>query len=478
MKKIIALLLAMVMVLGMVACGAKTEPEAAPAPESAPEAKPEPALEADPVEQEEAPVEVETVTYFCTVGAYLDVLTAAIDEWNAGEGAEKGVYIQMTSNINEGSTANEILMQAGTFHDLSHGCDNQAWILNGWVKDLYEIAETDEELAELIASYEQYFAPGKCYVNGILASLPLEITPVKLAVNTDLLDKYGYEIPTTIEEMVNVAIGIHEQSNGEFYGFGGSTLSAMVRRLLFKAVVNSTGTMHWDPNTGTYDFSPFKEVIEAYAEMYQAGAVLGLDDLAIDPIRAEFAAGKVAFFTAPAYDVTVYTSQFPAQCNWTVIDFPAYSTGANYKGVYFNVSNIGICAPAYDNSTEAHQQAVVEAFKFLNSDELYSRIYAAGGIIPYKQEIVQNTEVQVDYPQWELMADATNYTSVPTLPDSVIPLEGDNYQTVMLEVIYGNITFEEAVADLNERYNAAVQAAIADPDIDMDQYIYEWSAAK
>ena len=76
------------------------------------------------------------------------------------------------------------------------------------------------------------------------------------------------------------------------------------------------------------------------------------------------------------------------------------------------------------------------------------------------------------------MADATNYTSVPTLPDSVIPLEGDNYQTVMLEVIYGNITFEEAVADLNERYNAAAEAAKHDPEINMDMYIYEWSAEK
>ena len=39
MKKLIALLLALVMVLGMVACGAKEE--AAPAPEAAPEAAPE-----------------------------------------------------------------------------------------------------------------------------------------------------------------------------------------------------------------------------------------------------------------------------------------------------------------------------------------------------------------------------------------------------------------------------------------------------
>ena len=52
MKKLIAMLLALILVLGLAACGAKTEPapEAAPTPEAAP------APEAAP-EQEEAPVE-------------------------------------------------------------------------------------------------------------------------------------------------------------------------------------------------------------------------------------------------------------------------------------------------------------------------------------------------------------------------------------------------------------------------------------
>ena len=173
MKKIIALLLAMVMVLGMVACSSKTEPEAAPTPEAVPEAKPDPAPKADPVEQEDAPTEVETVTYFCTIGAYLDTLQAAIDEWNAGEGAEKGVYIEVTSNINDGNAANEILMQAGTFHDLSNGGFNPTWVSMGWTKDLNEIE--DPELDELIASYEPYLVDGKHIVDGVLTSLPLEV---------------------------------------------------------------------------------------------------------------------------------------------------------------------------------------------------------------------------------------------------------------------------------------------------------------
>lgn len=481
MKKLLALLLALIMVIGMVACGNKTETPApteetqAPAEATQPETT-EPAVE-EPAE--EAPAGVEKVTYFCTVGAYLDTLTAAIDEWNAGEGAEKGVYIEVTSNINEGASANEILMQAGTFHDITDGTNNQSWVLNGWVKDLNEVAAEDEELAALIAKNEKYFVPGLELVNDMLVGLPLEVVPIKLAVNTDLLDEYGYEIPTTIDEMVEVAKGITEKSNGEAFGWGGTNWSIMCRRILMKAVVNSTGTLYWDPNSGTYDFTPFKKIIEAYADMFQSGAVLGLDDLGIDPIRAEFAEGKVAFFTAPAYDVSVYTAQFPAKCNWTVIDFPAYDEGgAQYKGIYLDRMSQGICAPAYDAATDAHKKAIIEAYKFLNSDELNARIYANGGMIPYDAELIANTEVVVDIPQWAPMGDISNYTGCPVFPDSVIPLEGDNFDTVLREVIRGNLSFDEAAADLNERYNAAFQEAVEDPDINTDMYIYSWSAAK
>ena len=484
MKKLLALLQALVMVLGMVACGAKTEtPAQTEAPAKTEEPKKEEPKKEEPKQEEPAAPAVEKVTYFCTIGAYLDTLTEAVNEYNAGEGAEEGVYIEITSNINDGATANEVLMQAGTFHDISDGCSNQAWVLNGWVKDLYEVAEMDAELAQMIEDFKPYFVPGLSEVNGILCQLPLEVVPVKLAVNTDLLDKYGYELPKTVDEMVDIAIGIYEQSGGESYGFGGTTWSALVRRLLFKATVNSTGRMHWDPNTGTYDFSPFKKIVEAYAEMYQAGAVLGLNDLGIDPVRAEFAAGKIAFFTAPSYDVAVYTTQFPATCNWTVIDFPAYEeSGAPYKGIYLDRVSCGICAPAFDAATPEHQKAVIEAYKFLNSDELSSRVYARAGLIPYKTEVIESTTLEVDIPQWAPMSDISNYTSMPLNPDALIPLEegpyGMKYQDVMLEVIYGNITFEQAVEDLNERYNAAAKEAMEDPDINMDMYIYEWSAEK
>lgn len=81
MKKLIALLLALVMVFGMVACGAKTEEPAAPeaAPEAAPAEKEE-APEAAPAEEEHEPVTLTCWNFPDTAShAFMDTFSAEVN---------------------------------------------------------------------------------------------------------------------------------------------------------------------------------------------------------------------------------------------------------------------------------------------------------------------------------------------------------------------------------------------------------------
>lgn len=422
---------------------------------------------------------VEVVQYYCSIGAYLIPLQEEINNWNETVGAEEGVYIELLSNINSYATDLEPMMQAGTFFDLfDNGTDRPTWIERGWTKDLNEIE--DEELQALIASYEPYIQKGINIQSGILFALPLEVVPIKMAVNTDLFEKNGLELPETWADIVECARVITENGNGEEFGFGWSTWSAQFRRLVMKASMNSTGRGWYDPNTQTYDFSPFEVPVKAVAEMFQNGWMLGADDLGIDEIRAQFAAGRVGMFTAPAYDYAVYTSQFPAECNWTVIDVPTIEEGeAPYKGVYLDRVGCSISKPLYDNGTEAHQKAIVKAFCFLNSDELNSKIYAMGGMIPYKTEVIENTVVDENLgPQWSQFGDISNYTSMSLFPDNLLPLEGDVYAVVLDSVMRGDISWEDAVADLNERYNYAYQTLAEQGDVDLSNYAYEYDISR
>ncbi len=423
--------------------------------------------------------EVETVQYYCSIGAYLIKLQEEVNKWNETTGKEEGVYIEIISNINTYSTDAKALMEAGTFYDLvDKGTGNAEWLLKGWIKDLNTI--DDEELKAVIDGYKDYIVNGINIQEGQLFALPLEVVPIKMAVNTDLFDKNNLELPQTWADVVEAAKVITENGNGEEFGYGWSTWSACIRRLTFKESMSSTGKAWWDPNTETYDFGVFEVPMKAVAEMFQNGYMLGADDLGIDEIRAQFAAGKVGMFPAPAYDYGVYTAQFPAQCNWTVIDPPTIEEGeAPYKGVYLDRVGCSIVAPSYDSSSDAHKAAVVKAFCFLNSDELNSAIYSVGGMIPYKVSVIENTVLDESMgPQFAQFSDIANYTSMCLYPDSLLPLEGDTYFVVMDEFMRGDVEWDEAVEDLNERYNAAYQELKESGDIDLSIYAYEYDISR
>lgn len=454
MKKFIALLLTLVLVMTMVACQPKE-------------------------------TKIQTVTYYCSIGAYLSTLQDEINKWNEGAGKEAGVYIQLESNINTYSTDLEALMKAGTHYDLiDAGTGNAHWKAQGWVQDLNTI--DNKELKDLIKGYESYIVNGVNIQKGadgkdILFALPLEVVPIKMTINKTVFKDLGLEAPKTWADVIACAKAITEGTKGAVVGYGATNWSAYWRRLHMKAFSSSTEKMWWDPNTETYSFGQYKDIILGLKEMYDNGWMVGLDDLAIDPIRAEFAAGKVGMFVAPSYDFGVYTSQFIiggegyADFEWEVIDVPTLGDSAVAKGVYMDRVGCSIDAVAFEKASKAQKEAIVKAFCFLNSDELNSAIYAKGGMIPYKADLIANTKVLVDQPQWGQFGDIANYTSVCLYPDSVLPLEGDNYATVFSAVVHGATEWTDAmVKDLEDRYNAAYAKAKADPDIDTSIYAYNY----
>lgn len=114
------------------------------------------------------------------------------------------------------------LMQGGTFYDLvDAGTGSADWIVSGWIKDLNTI--DNAELKELIAGYEPYIQNGINIQQGILVALPLEVVPIKFAVNLDLFEKNGLELPKTWEDVYNCAKVITENGNGEEFGYGWCT---------------------------------------------------------------------------------------------------------------------------------------------------------------------------------------------------------------------------------------------------------------
>lgn len=73
----------------------------------------------------------------------------------------------------------------------------------------------------------------------------------------------------------------------------------------------------YDLKTYQFDFAPYAQVIEYFKQMYKDGSILpGAESLDIDPLRAQFAAGKIRMYLSFSTEPGVYKDQFPTEINW------------------------------------------------------------------------------------------------------------------------------------------------------------------
>jgi len=210
----------------------------------------------------------------------------------------------------------------------------------------------------------------------------------------------------------------------------------------------------------------------AVQQMFADGSVFpGYETISIDAIRAQFADGNIGMMCAPSYDIGVYVNQFPAQCDWGVSDPPQLTADPQYKGVCFVWDG-----PVISSTVAADRVwAAAEVWNFFNSIELRAELFATGNIVPTSPTILEYAKKNcqfVDMKNWDVMGDITNYTAQPNYPDSLLVLDGDDYQTVFQQVILGKMSLDEMFEDLNTRYNAAYNQGIKDGTIDESIYHY------
>ena len=197
MKKIIALLLALVMVIGLVACGAKEEAATPAATEAAPAAT-EAAPEAEPVTIKVAAIET-------AYGSQVWVDVAAAFE------AETGIKVELTTDKN----LEDVLtgpMQNGEFPDVVHlATGRPAGLTEQLVKQnaLHPLTnmlattipgETATPADKIAGGFtdNNIVAP---YGDGVTYMAPMFYSPCGLFYNSKLLEEKGWTVPTTWDEM-------------------------------------------------------------------------------------------------------------------------------------------------------------------------------------------------------------------------------------------------------------------------------------
>ncbi|MBO7663539.1 MAG: extracellular solute-binding protein [Clostridia bacterium] len=377
-------------------------------------------------------------------------MNAMIEKFNA---AHEDIEIKMTIMTDdfensimmaiEGNTAPDLIGQSVTLKNMVD--------LNA-VVDLTPYITADEEYQKVNDPFNHKYEGLNAIGDAIYWVPSGQRSGVRIEYNKALLAASGFDsIPATLAEYVAMAKKITEDgaaNNPVTYGIGFTSSSPFERQLEMMAQVS--GVFYYDYANGKFDFSGYKPFLEAGRELV---AVAYPDQQGVDNMRAQFAAGSFALWGNASQEAGVFTNQFPVEAfEWGVAPVP--SLEGEIKGALQVNPNKGYLML----EGSKNKDAAWEVIRFFQSEEFLVGYMEGGFDLP----ITSYIDEKIDKSKMGRMADFSllEYESVyPAVP--TINLAGDDYRTQLWNAIMGHMDIDEAINDLNTRYNAAYDEDIS-----------------
>lgn len=410
----------------------------------------------------DVPVEMETITVWSDNAHEQEIREKQIAEFNNGEGKELGIQIDYKVYGGKYSDTIKIAAQAGEAPDLFR--PDSKWIRdfvdNGYLVPIEDLPGSEEFLKK----YDDLVANQSNIFNGKTYTLPYNLTTYGFVINKDLFAKAGLteaDYPETWDEVREVAAKITEACEGKAYGLGISSTLWTISSFYTTPAGQNIGHCGYDWNGMKFDFSAFNPMIKAIDQMVAEGSVFpGFETLDGDGIRAQFAAGNIAMMGAASFDCAVYTNQFPATCDWEVIDVPKFTKDQKeYKPFGTPVNLLGVGTKALE-----HPEKVLKVLEFFYADENAAEMYENGLYIPVRTEAIQMAAKTPELKGWEAFANFDEIFATPPVPDTLTSVEGTVYREAIAN-IWSNVELDDVdavMADLDQRYNDALSKA--DPE--------------
>jgi len=326
-----------------------------------------------------------------------------------------------------------------------------------------------DQLPLMDAKMKETFAvsmiEGNSLFNGKLYSIPTMATANRLFYNKGILKRVGVDAPKTLEELIATAKKVNDTLKGEgIYGFSqnmkspASGLERSIKPMANRQLGNDEG---FDFAKGEYDFSGYAPILLAWREMVSpACAFPGTESLDIDPLRAQFAAGKIAMYISWTHaEPGVYASQFPTTEDWGAVQIPV--AGGIVRGSQFYRTTYMYMI--FSESKVINAAWTVMKDIFLNED-LLKEYYEQGlgiTIIPSVIARANPAPVYRDNPDMLITPTDKMWPNAPHRENATaVVVEGPNLWDTFMQVIYANADPVRTMADLSARYNKAYQDAI------------------
>ncbi|OXM83067.1 ABC transporter substrate-binding protein [Paenibacillus rigui] len=293
-------------------------------------------------------------------------------------------------------------------------------------------------------------------------SLPNYGTTMRLIYNKELFAKAGIQSPpTTLAELVEDAKKLTQAGKATgAYGFAQNFKnpgSAFGRSSRVIAEVSGFGGFGYDFKTAKYDFTGMKPIIEAFKQIKDDGSMLpGVESLDIDPLRAQFAEGKIGMYLSFSAEAGVYQSQFPAKIDWAAAPVPSIDGKFNGASGFLGGQWLALSAKT------AKKDAAWKFMQYMYGDTILQQYQEKGfgiSMVPSVSAAAKKPEVKgIDgfLPN--------KYDGVwPVTPS--VAVQGMKSDDAFFKYMLSGGDLDAVIKDLNTRYNAALEAAVAKGDV-------------
>ncbi|TYP74828.1 ABC transporter substrate-binding protein [Paenibacillus methanolicus] len=319
--------------------------------------------------------------------------------------------------------------------------------LNGYLTD------------ELKSKFGSFLREGSNKFEDNVISLPNVGNTIRLVYNVDMFEKAGLQPPKSLDEMVAAAKKITEIGKPDgIYGWSlpyKSPSSALDRSAAKIAEMNGFHRSGFDFKTAKYDFSGWKPIIEAFRQMSADGSVLpGSESLDMDPMRAQFAEGKIGMYISYSTEAGVYNTQFPPKIRWDATLVPTID-GGEAKGAIDPAASAWLSM----SSESKHKEAAWTFMSYMYQDEIMRGYHESGLGISVLPHILEGAK-EPSTPGIQNFLPTEYDAAWPVEPQGIVP-EGKTWQEQFTRYILGGGNLDETIGELNASYNAALDKAVA-----------------
>lgn len=393
--------------------------------------------------------DVTTITYWVNDRHDSEYMTEMVEKYNKEN--TDNIYIDMQIITDDYENMISLAYTGGTAPDIiGQSVTLKNFVDNDMLIPLNDYIDADEEYQKVNEPYEHAYE-GLNYMNGNLYWVYSGMrSGVRIECNKDLLEKNGYtEIPKTLDEYIDMAKAITEAGDGEYYGIGFTSSSPFERQL--EMIAQVSGIYYYDYVNGKFDFSGYKEILEK-GKRFIDEEIAYPDQQGVDNMRALFAEGEFALWGNASQEAGVFTSQLPIEdFEWGVAEVP--SLDGEIKGALQTTPSKGYAIM----SSSEHPDEAWKVIQYFQSEEFLKGYLENGYCLPittYMDEKIDKSKIG-RLADFSLLDYESVYPAVPT-----INLTGDDYRTVMWNAIMGYVDVDDAIEDLNTRYNEAYDADI------------------